>query len=249
MSAVSTSLIVFGCVFGGALLGLSLRKVLPEPHRSGESKDLVKSGTGLIATISALVLGLLVASAKSAYDTQKNEITEQAAKISLLDRVLAHYGPETKGARDLLRAAVQGELEQLWPDGRSREPQGPVPASERVYDAVQDLSPATDAQRGLKAQAFQLMIQLASTHSLMQAQKGSSVNGAFLVVVVFWLTVNFVSFGLFAPRNATVAITLFVCSLSVGGAIFLILEMDQPFRGLIRIPDTPMRELVERLGR
>lgn len=146
MSAASISLIVFGCVFGGALLGLGLRKVLPEPHRSGESKDLVRAGTGLIATISALVLGLLIASAKTAYDTQRNEITEQAAKIALLDRVLAHYGPETKGVRDHLRAAVQEELKRLWPEDRYREPEGSPPASD-VYDALQDLSPTTESQR------------------------------------------------------------------------------------------------------
>jgi membrane-bound ClpP family serine protease len=124
-----------------------------------------------------------------------------------------------------------------------------VPTSEHVYDAIQDLSPETDPHRALKAQAFQLMIQLASTHSLMQAQVGSSINGPFLVVVVFWLTINFISFGLFAPANATVAVTLFVCALSVAGAVFLIVEMDQPFEGVIRIADTPLRDALGQLGR
>lgn len=93
------------------------------------------------------------------------------------------------------------------------------------------------------------MIDLATTHSLMQAQKGSSINGPLVVVVVFWLTVNFISFGLFAPRNTTVAVTLFLCALSVAGAVFLILEMDHPFTGLIQISDTTLKDVLPRLGR
>ncbi|HSB35484.1 MAG TPA: hypothetical protein VLH41_01325, partial [Thermoanaerobaculia bacterium] len=100
------SMIVFACVFGGAAVGMSLREILPQPHLSAESKDVVRACTGLVATISALVLGLLVASAKDAYNTQKDEITAQAAKTAFLDRMLVYYGPETKEARGLLRAAV-----------------------------------------------------------------------------------------------------------------------------------------------
>ena len=70
----------------------------------------------------------------------------------------------------------------------------------------------------------------------------------FLVVLVFWLTILFISFGLFAPPNATVIATLFVCALSVSGAIFLILELDQPFEGLIRISSAPLRNALAHLG-
>ena len=229
---------------------MGLRTVLPEPHRSADSKDLVRSGTGLIATISALVLGLLVASAKGAYDTQKDEITAQAAKTAMLDRVLAHYGPETKEIRGLLRAAVAGEIERTWAQDRARRlPVDASRAGELLYDRVQDLSPTSESQRGMKAQATQFIMELAQTRALMEAQKGSAISGALLLVVVFWLTVNFVSFGLFAPRNATVTTTLFVGALSVAGAVFLILDMDQPFDGVIRISDAPLRALLGRLGR
>jgi hypothetical protein len=249
VSAVAISLVVFACVFGGALLGMGLRKVLPEPHRSAESKDVIRAGTGMIATISALVLGLLVASAKDAYDTQKNEVTAQAAKSALLDRMLAHYGPETKTAREALREAISLELQRVWSEGpptrvetkESRE-------GEALYDAIQDLSPSTESQRGIKSQASQLVLELGQTRWLMEAQKSHTTNWPLLVVVVFWLTINFVSFGMFAPSNATVMTTLFVCAVSVAGAVFLILEMGQPFQGIIRISPAPMRELLQRLG-
>ena len=106
MSSISITLIAFACVFGGALLGLLLQTVLPRHHLHVDSKDVVKLGMGLVGTMAALVLGLLVASAKGSYDAQSTELTDLAANVVLLDRVLAHYGPETKEARELLRSTV-----------------------------------------------------------------------------------------------------------------------------------------------
>jgi len=117
MNSVTISLIVFACVIGGALIGLLLGKVLPPNHLSGDSKDVVKVGMGLVGTMTAILLGLLVASAKSFYDTQNDELTEISAKVILLDRVLAHYGPEAKEARDLLRVAVTRLLDTMWSRG------------------------------------------------------------------------------------------------------------------------------------
>ncbi len=110
MSSLATSLIVFLCVSGGALVGLALQSVPPEHHWSAESKDVVKASMALIGTVSALVLGLLVAAAKGAYDTQRDELTALAANVSLLDRVLGHYGPEAQQARQLLHGAVAAAL-------------------------------------------------------------------------------------------------------------------------------------------
>src|SRR4030095_6662186 len=114
MSSITISLIVFACIFGGALLGILLHAVLPQHHLSNESKDIVKLGMGLVGTMAALVLGLLVASAKGSYDTQSAELTQMSANIALLDRVLALYGPETKETRALLRGAVARVLDQMW---------------------------------------------------------------------------------------------------------------------------------------
>jgi len=94
MSSLAVSLIAFAFIFGGALLGMSLRGAMPPSHLSDDSKDSVRLGMGLVATMCALVLGLLIASAKTYYDTQNAELTEMSAKVVLLDRMLAHYGPE-----------------------------------------------------------------------------------------------------------------------------------------------------------
>ena len=115
MSATAIGLVVFVLVFGSALLGILVHKALPEHHLSADSKDVVKLGIALIATMSALVLSLLVASAKSAFDTRSNQLVQVSADIILLDRALARYGPETKDARSLLRNSVATVVERFWP--------------------------------------------------------------------------------------------------------------------------------------
>ena len=249
MSALATGGIVFVCVFGGAMLGLALRSVLPDHHRSSDSKDVVKLGMGLLATMAALVLSLLISSAKSSYDSQSNEVTQMAANVVLLDRVLAHYGPESKDVRDLLRQAVAGLLAQMGPAASGAPQLKPSPSGlESVFEAIQALSPQNDAQRALRAEARQVTIDLGHTRSLLNAQSGRSIPVPFLVILVFWVTVIFASFGLFGTPNATVITALFVCALSVSGAIFLILELDQPFQGLITVSTAPLRGALATLG-
>src|SRR5262245_14975088 len=250
MSAMATGGIVFTCVFGGALLGIVLGRILPEQHLSSESKDVVKLGMGLLATMAALVLSLLVASAKSSYDTQRGELTQVAANVVLLDRVMAHYGSESKDARDLLRRFVAGLLDQMGPQGGSGldQPNLTSIGLENLYEKIQALSPQNEAQRSLRADARQITIDLGRTRSLLSAQRGSTIPLPFLVILIFWITVIFASFGLFAPRNATVVATLLVCALSVSGAIFLILEMDQPFQGFIQVSSAPLRTALAHLG-
>src|SRR6202158_3233610 len=183
---MSIGWIVFTCVFGGALMGMALRLILPEHHLSADSKDVIKMGTGLTATMSALVLALLIASAKSSYDAQRNEVTQISANVILLDRVLAHYGPETKAARDLLRRYVARAHDQLWPENRSR-PAGLEPAAalgESFYDKVQELSPQKAAQRSLQTQAQKMTIDLGQTRWLLFEQGGSSIPMPFLLLLV-----------------------------------------------------------------
>jgi hypothetical protein len=253
VSAFLVAAIVLACVFGGALLGMVLRGVLPAHHLSDESKDVVRLGTGLVATMAALVLGLLVASATGSYDTQRNGLDEIAANVTLLDTVLAQYGPQAGEARATLRRLVAGGITRLWPADASWEPT--LAAAETTVGGkllraeVLALAPANDMQRALQAQALRIGGELARTRLLLVAQHESTdISGAFLVILTFWLVVLFASFGLFAPRNATVIATLLISALSVSGAIFLILELDQPFDGLIQISSAPLRDAFAHLG-
>ena len=243
--------IIFACVFGGAMCGMVIRRALPEHHTTKETEDVIRLGTGVIATLSALVIGLLIASAKSAFDTKGSEVQQFSADLILLDRQLVQYGPETKEARDLLRRYIVFAINTTWPDEASHpSDEASQPSKdargwlllEDIQVRLRALVPRDDAQRSLQARALQISFDLARTHWLLDVQRQGAISVPFLVVVVFWLTVIFTSFGLFAPRNATAITALVLCSLSIAGAIYLILEMSQPFSGLIHISSAPMRE-------
>jgi len=194
------------------------------------------------------VLGLLVASAKGNYDAQSAEVTQMAANIALLDRGLALYGPETKETRALLRTAVARLLDQMWSKDGARQSAPPSAGGEILYEKIQGLSPKNDTQRSLQSQALSIAVDVGKTRWLMYEQATTAVSMPLLVVLVLWLTVIFISFGLFAPFNATVVSSLFVSALSVSGAIFLILEMYTPYAGLVQISDAPLRAALAHLG-
>ncbi len=248
MSAIGIGLIVLACVFGGSILGMVLHTILPEQHLSADSKDVIKLGMGLIATMSALVLALLTNSAKGSFDTQRNELTQMAANIILLDRVLAHYGPETKEARDLLKETVANIINRMWPEGGSAPLLEPL-AAEAFYDKIQSLSPQNEVQRALQGQALKMAVDIGQVRWLLFEQGGRSIPMPFLVLLIFWVTIIFLSFGLFAPRNATVIITLFLCALSVSGVIFLIMELDHPFGGLVQISSASLRSALSQIDK
>ena len=253
MTGMAAAWIVLACVSCGALFGMLLRRVLPKDHLDNESKDVVKLGMGLVATLAALVLGLLVASAKSQYDAQRDGLDQVSAKFILVDAALAQYGPEAAGARDLLRQTVASVLDRIWPQDSSQT--SSLTAAETtaggraIYDLVQKLSPQNDMQRRLQSETLQLLQELSQTRWLLVAQLESRVVPLpFLIILIFWLTVLFASFGLLSAPNATVVGVLFVCALSVSGAIFLILELGRPFEGPLQLSSAPMRQAFALIG-
>jgi hypothetical protein len=251
-SSLTLALISAGCIFSGVLIGLLLHKLLPAQHLQDESKDAIKLGAGMIATVSALVLGLLVASAKSSFDSTEEAITQRAAKIIFLDRLLSDYGPETKATREQLRQTVAASIEMLWPDTKSSA-EG-LAAYERMNGmqitqmTLLQLTPTTNAQRQLFATAQQILTDLRQSRWLLIQRAQRVIPIPFLVVLLFWLTMLHVSFGLLAPRNATVITVLFVSALSVSGAIFIVLDMSHPLQGVIKVSSEPTRKALELLG-
>jgi hypothetical protein len=250
MTPLRIAAIAFLCVFGGALGGMSLRTRVPEDQLTKETEDAVTLGTGMIATLAALVTGLLVASAKSSFDTKDAELARFSANLILLDRQLVHYGPEAREARDLLRRYTVYKIDSTWPGEASHrvdEPDGWT-LLEDVQDKVRDLTPRGRCAALAPGTGAADQQRLASTRWLLDVQQGTAIRIPFLVMLVFWLTIIFISFGIFAPRHATMITALFVFSLSVAGALYLILEMDRPFHGLIRLSSAPMREALTRLS-
>jgi hypothetical protein len=237
MSSALTGIVLFGVLVAVVLLSRSVRRRLPDGHLSAESKDAVKLAMGLVATMTALLLSLLVSSAKGTYDTQRSEVIQMAAKVASLDRALTAYGPDAGVVRAQFRDMARDAAQRMWRDN-SLLPD--TQAGDAVYAAIQQLSPRDETQRALKAQAASLAVDLGQLRMLLLAQAVSSIPGPLLGAVMCWLVVIFLAFGLLAPPNATTTLSLVAAALSVAGAVFLILELDQPLRGLIRIPEAPL---------
>ena len=233
------ALISFCCILAGTFLGVWLRGRLPEHHLSKESESVVKLGVGLLATMSALVLGLLIASAKSTYDTKVSEVNQITANFILLDLSLAEYGPDVKHVRELLRKGVKGMVSKLWGEENAQgASQGfsPVAASQDAWRMIHNLPTQSEAQRDLVAQITDATKSVSQLRLLLFAQSGHSIPTPFLIILVFWLTVIFASFSLFGPMNSTVFVFTLLFAASAAGAIFLIYELDSPFSGMLQIP-------------
>jgi hypothetical protein len=249
MTSLQISGVVVASLLGGQCVGYFVRQILPEHHLIAESKDAVKLGIGLISTMAALVLGLLVGTAKGSFDTQKSELTQMSAKVILLDRALSHYGDEAKEIRQQLKQAAERMIDLLWSDRNSDAAGAQFNSGEKLYESILALSPKNDAQKTIQSQALGMAVDIGQTRWLLYQQADSSVPAIFLVVLIVWLSLIFASFGLFAPVNLTVIGTLTLCAFSVAGAIFLIMELDRPFTGAIEIPKATLRSAIEILGR
>jgi len=249
MEATLVSSAVFVVVFAGALAGMRLRLVLPQNQLGPEVKEIVRLAVGLLVTMTALVLGMLVSTANSSYQQRKDQLTEMASDFVGVDRLLGSYGPETQAARAELHSLAEASLQRIWPNQGFQAPElGATDTGQIFYNQLQLLVPKNDAQVAVKASAISAAIALRRTYWLMfLGSEGSSLSRPLLVVVVAWLTAIFISFGLFAPRNNTVFVTLLVCAIAVSGAVFIIMAMYTPFSGVMKISSLPLRDALIRM--
>lgn len=245
MNDLLISLLVFAVIFGGALAGAAVRPLLSEQHLTSDSRDVVKMTTGLIGTLAALVLGLLIATAKGAYDQKTSQVRQMTATIILLDNLLAQYGPEAVRLRSLLRQGIEPLADRIWHEGHA--PAGGAVRFESTAEAsafeneLERLSPGNDTQRSLHSRAIQAFTEIAQTRLRLFTQTGGSIPVPFLIILVFWLSAIFVSFTLFAQTNPVVMTSLFVGALSFAAAIFLVLELGDPFAGLMGVSSATLR--------
>ena len=250
MTTILTSAVVFVVVFSGALAGIHLQRILPQNQLGPEAKDLIRVATGLLVTMTALVLGMLVSTANSSYQDRKNELAEMGSNFVLVDGLLASYGPQTQAIRLELRGLAESGLERIWSSHASQGPQlRPKDNSQSLYDQLQMLAPKNEAQAAVRAAAISAAINLRHTYWLMfLGTEQSSLSLPLLGVVVLWLTFIFTSFGLFAPRTKTTFATLVACALAVSGAVFIIMAMYTPFSGVMKISSAPIRNALTVMG-
>jgi hypothetical protein len=252
LNATMVGLLALGCTFGASLLAILIHERLPAQHLEGDNKDVVKLVMGLIATITALVLGLLISSAHSAYDAQEAELQQLGVHVYQVDRILAHFGSDADPLREQLRRLLIADIAGIWPTGGVGSgryaPLAVQEEAEGLFEGIAGLAPKTDLQRFGQSRALQLLSSIGETRRLLAEQSQGELSWPFLVVLVSWLTILFFGFGLFARFNATVAGAFFVGSLSVAGAISLILQMNQPYAGWLQVSSAPLRAALAQMG-
>jgi len=253
MSAQLIAFIIFALMLSGMALGSYLRLVLPDEHTQADSKDILMTSAATMGTLIALIIGLLVTSAKSTYDETNSSITQGGAKIITLDYYLSQYGPEAKELRVLLRQSTAASIERIWPDeGAQGAVWAKMAAADEtadLYNKIRELSPRNDGQKYLQTQALQIAADMMQTRWMLIEQSQIDLPRMFLSVLSFWLIVLFVQFGLLAPRNRTALSAVFICALSMAGAIFLILELNHPLEGRIKISSAPMQKALSLIGK
>jgi len=246
-------LVVLAILFCSAMFGMLVGRILPEHHLTDQTKGVITVSTGVIGTLTALVLGLLIAASSSSFNTKNQEVVLIAADVLQMDRLLRRYGPEGEGSRDLLRRYTAMKIQDLFPEGAAKRPNLNNPRTVALLEELQAKLVALDAsnanQRWLQSQALELVSRIAGARFLLVEQNTIGIAVPLLVLVVFWLCLLFFSFALFAPRNATVTTALFICALAAAAAIEMTLELNTPFRGIIRISNKPMKEALEEISR
>lgn len=253
MNSLVVASVTFGCMLAGMAFGLLIRKRVPEHHTKDASKDIMEIAAGMMATLSALIIGLLVSSAKSSADATSAALTQSGAKIITLDHLLVRFGPETSALRQRFAQVVAAAIERIWPGESSRKVDlagiDRAAGLEDVYFKILDLVPKTDDQRHLKSTALQIAFELMESRWMLIEQSQTDLPDAFLLVMIFWLTLLFTGLGLLAPRNLTVFMGLFLCAVSMASAVFLILELNRPLEGAIKVSSAPLKKALEIISR
>jgi hypothetical protein len=240
-------LVAFVVIFGGALVGMFAARSLPEHHLSDATRTAVTVSVAIVGTLSALVLGLMISTASSSFSARSNEVTEISSYLVRIDRILQRYGPDAQDARAKLHAYVVAKTQELFPVAGEPTQTNEATAGllEAMQDAILSLPPTDERHSWLRTQALTLSGSLFEARWLLEQQTASTIPIPFLVLVIFWLAIVFASFGLFAPANGTAIAALLLCSMAVSGGITMILELDSPFSGLVRISAEPMRHALK----
>jgi hypothetical protein len=247
MKSIAVTSIIFGLIFGAALAGMAV-KPTHDPLGS-EAKEVVRLTTGLLTTMTGLVLGMLVSSAKSFYDVGKDKVANISMQIVLIDGLLAGYGPETAEIRTQFRQLVEVGVERVWASEASLPSDiRPTDQSQILVEHIQLLEPKNDKQASAMAQANLLIFELRQSQwGMFLKMQQASIPLPLLLVVVSWLAAIFFSFGLFAAPTAIMLLTFAVGALGVSSAIFIIRAMYTPFGGALKISPAPILKALDEM--
>jgi membrane-bound ClpP family serine protease len=251
LSAVAVALIAFGLILASIAIGLMMRSWVPESHISGDSKEVIRLATALIGTMAAVVLALLFASTRTSFEATNSSVGRMTTSVIELDHMLQEYGPEGQALRRALRQDVVAIARSVWQDDATVQQQADPNAAGgqvRVLTMLRQMTPANPLQAAVQARALSVSGDLEQTRLSLIAQPTDSISKPFVIVLVLWLSFIFLSFSMSAKANTTLIIILVICAFSASSAIYLILELGQPFDGLMQIPNTAFRNALAPLS-
>jgi hypothetical protein len=250
MSSTAAFLASFASILIGAAVGMVLRRALPADLLEGGSKEAIRLGAGFLSTLAALVIGLMIASAKNTYDNQNTNIRQLGTNAVLVDHMLTKYGADAKAARTLLRETIPSATARIWRESIAGNGGGSFVVSstgERFYNAIENLKPANAEQTSLKARIIQLTTEMGRTRLLVFTQGEDAIPIPFFIVLVFWLVVIFASFSLFAEPGPIVVASTLLFAISVSSALFLIVDLSHPFDGLMQISNHHLQMVLPKI--
>ncbi len=254
MTALQIATLTLACLFGCAALGIFLHPLLPEMHRGKDTLKTVKLGIGMVITVTSLVLSLLIYSTKSNFDATETNVRAFAASIILLDRSLRAYGPDGNEAREVLSRYSDAALRNTWPEEFGQpELDAPVESLElggmlfRLHDMIRRFQPDDGYRREIAAECRTNIAEVERRRFFLTEQVRRTIPPLLLTGVIAWLAIIFLSFGLNAPRNPVVLLTMALCALAIASCIYLVDEMDRPITGIIKISSQSMREALTHL--
>lgn len=239
-------------MFGGGLIGISAARILPKHHMSDSSASVVKLLATVVVSLTSLVLALMLSSANSAFSVNAGIVKKLSSDLIHLDHLLRAYGPEADEARTDLRAYTTKKNDQLFPVSAAPTPTDRETSDQldRLLNSILSLAPADRRHSALAEQALAITSSIYAERWLLWENPGSTVPPQFLLVLIFWLFLIFVSFGLFAPVNLTVIASFLLCALAVSGAILMILDMGDPMHpGWVQVSGEPMRRAMIEVSR
>lgn len=244
MSVVSMSIIVFCLIFGSSIVGIFVQKLLPDSHLSDQSKDILKASRGVVIGVAALTLGLLISAAKTSFDSKTDSLRLQSAKIITLSRILNDFGPEAEGVRIGVRNYIEDQIERVEKVFNQGVSADDVLKSARIVSLrsiISGLNPRTKGQDFLKSSALTLSNEIEELRWRVYEELGSHLQIPIFLVLVFWLMCIFFSLGIVAPWNYSIIVGFVLSSLSMTGAIYLMLDLDRPYKGMITVSSEPLK--------
>jgi hypothetical protein len=250
LNPITISLIALACIFGAAMLGVTISGYLPEQYFDQRTRDIIKAARDVIVGVAALTLGLLIATAKTSFDDRAHEFKLEASKSVMIDRILYQFGPETRHARQLVRAMlVNGteRIEQAMRHGIEQEKTMREKITDDLHFEILSLKPKNDIQTELRAEAISLSKEVMQSRWMVHQSLSTTIQLPLLFILVFWLSCIFLYLGLGATASPGIVITLLLAALSMSGAIYLTLAFDRPHQGLVQVSAEPLKLALEQL--